>query len=371
MSFLFVALVLLASSLHFPVISTLHDGNFEPFDCYKDLCMSRRQFCSDKEQRCKDCQPGHCLDISAAPKQCRPVCPELLKSLATQSTTTSTTTTTTSTGAGAVSAKTNGPPSGRSHSVVSIGPDVRENGIVLSPWMFLVGFTALFLIILVVAVLILLVVNLKYTCRLYNRFSPRFREQGEVGSGRMVEEGQALLREGGEGVGCVWGSKCSSKSGGAVSQATASSALPVKRGSTPQLGQDSKSVQTDPVNLEPPYTARTSSQLCLSQPRSCAVVQPATEDPATGEEGVLHHLKGNDYRLLPDGFSRTGQEEEEEEEEGGGERPGHSPPRPPRGSSYCSSARPFGVDLVRGTLSGAQVWNPHDGGGDETYPKSL
>ena len=57
------------------VASGADDAGFEPYDCYRDLCVSRQQFCSDRERRCKYCLPGHCLNKNNTPKQCVPLCP--------------------------------------------------------------------------------------------------------------------------------------------------------------------------------------------------------------------------------------------------------------------------------------------------------
>ena len=65
--------VLLALSAH--VTRGADDSGFERYECYRDLCVSRLQFCSDRERRCKYCQPGHCVDKEKTPKACLPLCP--------------------------------------------------------------------------------------------------------------------------------------------------------------------------------------------------------------------------------------------------------------------------------------------------------
>lgn len=59
------------------------NDRFTPFECYNDLCVTKGQYCSASEERCKYCQPGHCMDKSKTPTECLPLCPELLSNAAT------------------------------------------------------------------------------------------------------------------------------------------------------------------------------------------------------------------------------------------------------------------------------------------------
>ncbi|XP_070186452.1 uncharacterized protein [Littorina saxatilis] len=61
-----------------PVTSDSGDTGFERYECHRDLCVSRLQYCSDSERRCKLCQPAHCVNKDLTPKQCAPLCPGTL-----------------------------------------------------------------------------------------------------------------------------------------------------------------------------------------------------------------------------------------------------------------------------------------------------
>ncbi|XP_076459568.1 uncharacterized protein LOC143292837 [Babylonia areolata] len=338
-TFLFV--ILLLTSLSLQVTSgTDEAADFQPYDCYKDLCVRRGQFCSDSEERCKDCVAAHC-DLQTPPDQCRPWCQELLSA-------------TTTTAGGSTTAGIIVTIKGNTTDIESARQDAPRDGILVSPWMIYVG--VLVLLVIVVAVLTLLAINVVYILRLHRRFPP-------AGVRRATGAAPGVVGNGEPG---AWGPGSRSNStgtfAGGVSISTGkSSSPPPKPALTPPRGQDSKSVQTDP-SFPPDFTARTASQQHLSQPHGTTVVQPTTDNGS----GQRHH-KGFDYHILPPEEGCT-------ENRATTSTSAHSlclppPPHPPPPVFPAAHYH-------TGSLSEVVVEDPRQRllmtqGGDETYPKSL
>lgn len=249
------------------------DSPFHSYDCYKDLCVDRLQFCDDREERCKMCTLGHCLPGARTPEQCKPHCPELLKPSTTQSTTSSQTlitrlTTTPSPTSPQVNAQT----------------DKGNLTITLSTNEVALASCVLALILLVLLVLVAATLHVAKDTR------RQFQQYTRHAFGRNAEEGDALLAT-------PWGSSSSDrgvKSSGGHSGNSSTASTPVKTGPAPEIvnpSSPSPASSNDTMGgAGPSYTARPATGP-QDSPTSRAF-------PDTGSTNSLHHHKGCDYRLM-------------------------------------------------------------------------
>lgn len=254
------------------------DSPFHSYDCYKDLCVDRLQFCDDREERCKMCTPGHCLPGARTPEQCKPHCPELLKPSTTQSTTSSQTlitrlTTTPSPTSPQVNAQTD-----KENLTITLS----TNEVALAS-----GVLALFLLVLLVLVGATLHVA-KDTRRQFQQYTRHAFGRKEALSN--AEDGEALLPT-------PWGSSSSGggvKTAGGHSGNSSTASTAVKTGPAPEIlnpsGPSPASSNDTMGGAGPSYTARPATG-----PQDSPISHAF---PDTGSTSSLRHHKGCDYRLM-------------------------------------------------------------------------
>ncbi|KAK7112269.1 uncharacterized protein [Littorina saxatilis] len=279
-----------------PVTSDSGDTGFERYECHRDLCVSRLQYCSDSERRCKLCQPAHCVNKDLTPKQCAPLCPELLNPPTT--TTTATAKTTTSTILTTLQPFTSHKSSSRQQSTsdstrnestekADLLPESnKQNGFFVSSGTLLLG-AGILLAVLVVLVTVT-VCTLFYIKDIRRRLPLSSKDTVKRGRTPETEEEETLLNSGLD-------RKTSSKTSGSASTV---SSQPAKPASSPGPCQHQQQQQQNHLRGEslPPYTARPGSQLVSSNGGHYSGVAPssAVETPSDS----LQHQKRHDYHLM-------------------------------------------------------------------------
>ncbi|KAK7493318.1 hypothetical protein BaRGS_00015444 [Batillaria attramentaria] len=238
------------------------DEHFQSFECYKDLCVDRLMFCHEREQRCKMCTRAYCLPSARTPEQCKPHCPELLRTTTAEPTTTQTPAT-----------RPSIPTTVISTVLTEKLTEAGDSTIVLSRETLIGAAAVVSLVIL--AILVLVIITLCCVNSLHQKLGNK--RSGSQESSVGLEEGQALLWE-----------RRSSGDKADEDKASGSSGS-----STP--------ARKDPaLEIPNPSTVNSGRSAYTAMPESATTRQVSrTGVPDTGSTDSLHHHKGCDYRLAP------------------------------------------------------------------------